>query len=548
MKSKYAVGLDFGTLSVRALLVDIYSGEEVSTCTFDYPHGVMERNTPAGTWALQDPQDYLDGLTEVIQGVMQASGVSAEEIVGIGIDVTATTMIAVDEQGNPLCMSDEFRDEPQAYIKLWKHHGAEAEAEQILKLAQERQEDWLKYYGGVVSSEWMLPKILETLHFAPKVYEKARFMEVTDWLVMRLTGKEVRAACGAGYKLFYRHGQGYPSREFLRELDPRLENLVEEKLNAPLLNVGDRAGELIPEMADLLGLLPGTPVAAGFIDAHASVLAAGITSPGTMMIIVGTSSCHLLLSEKEIPVPGVGGLVYNGILPGYYGYEAGQSCVGDHFRWFTHNCVPAEYHREAEEKGLDVHQLLTEKLHGYRAGDSGLLALDWFNGVRTPLADFDLNGLILGMNLMTKPEEIYLALIEATAYGTRWILEQFEETGVHIDNIVLSGGIPAKNRMLVQVYSDVCHREIRLCGTSNASGYGAALVGISAASPEYTGYTSIAEIAGKLGKKGEEVFTSDPQNAKVYNGLYNEYRKLAGYFGNGQNDVMKYLNTLRKER
>ena len=218
MKRKYVIGLDFGTLSVRALLVDIYSGEEVSSCTFDYPHGVMERNTPAGTWALQDPQDYLDGLTEVIRGVMKSPGISAEEVVGIGIDVTATTMIAVDDQGMPLCMTEEFRDEPQAYIKLWKHHGAEAEAEQILKLAEERQEDWLKYYGGVVSSEWMLPKILETLRYAPEVYEKARFMEMTDWLVMRLTGKETRAACGAGYKIFYRPGQGYPSREFLREL------------------------------------------------------------------------------------------------------------------------------------------------------------------------------------------------------------------------------------------------------------------------------------------------------------------------------------------
>ena len=306
-------------------------------------------------------------------------------------------------------------------------------------------------------------------------------MEALDWIIWQMTGEETRSACGAGYKAFYRHDSGYPTKDFFKALDPAMENIVEEKLDAPIKSIGETAGYLTDSMARELGLLAGTPVGTGIIDAHSSLPGCGIGKPGTMMIIVGTSSCHMMLSETEAGIAGVGGLVKDGIMPGYFGYEAGQCCVGDHFAWFTDNCVPESYEQEARSRGISIHQLLTEKLSGYKAGQSGLLALDWFNGVRSPLMDFNLNGLIMGMNLLTKPEEIYLSLIEATAYGTRMIIEQFENAGVPVNALVLSGGIPAKNKMLVQVYADVCNKEIRISGTDQASALGAAILGIAAA-------------------------------------------------------------------
>lgn len=552
--AKYSIGLDYGTLSVRALLVNIETGEEAGVSVYEYPHGVMDTQLPTGeklplNWALQEPQDYLEGLLYTVKDIMDQSGVLPEEIVGIGVDFTSSTILPVQADGSPLCQTEEFKREPHAYVKLWKHHGGEAEAEYIDKIAKERNEKWLDFYGGKVSSEWMVPKVLETLHHAPEVYEKAdRFLEALDWIVWQLTGEETRTVCGVGYKTFYHHEMGFPCKEFFRALDPRMENFVEEKVSAPIKIVGETAGYLTETMAETLGLLPGTPVGAGIIDAHASVPGSGIAKPGELMIIMGTSSCHLLLSEKEAGIPGVGGLVKDGILPGYFGYEAGQCCVGDHFAWFTANCVPESYEIEAREKQIGIHQLLVEKLDGYRAGQSGLLALDWFNGVRSPLMDFNLNGMIMGMNLLTKPEEIYLALIEATGYGTRLIVEQFEQAGVEIDSVVLSGGIPMKNPMLVQVYTDILNREIRVSETTQACAFGSAILGAAAASEEVTGYKSVHEIVAKIGKSGGKIYRPREDNVKVYDQLYAEYRTLSEYFGRGTNNVMKRLNKIREDR
>lgn len=548
---KYVLGLDYGTLSVRALLLNIETGEETSVSVFEYPHGVMDSQLPGGEklpsdFALQYPEDYLDGLKNTVCSVMQKSGICPEQIAGIGIDFTSSTILPVNKDAVPLCFLEEFRSEPHAYVKLWKHHGGEAEAVQIDELAKECGEKWHSIYGGKVSGEWMMPKILETIHYAPHVYRTADYyIEALDWLVWKMTGQLTLSECMAGYKAFYHEGDGYPGADFFGKLSPEMEQVIADKMSAPLKKSGEIAGYLSDEMAQFLGLRPGIPVASGMIDAHASVLGSGICEPGTMMVIVGTSSCHMILSETENGIPGVGGLVKDGILPGYFGYEAGQSCVGDHFEWFVQNCVPAAYKKEAEQKGIGVHQLLEEKLKGYRAGQSGLLALDWFNGVRSPLMDFNLNGLILGMNLQTKPEEIYLALIEATAYGTRMILDSFEEAGIPVDSIVLGGGIPKKNRMLVQVYSDVCNRTIRICGSSNASARGAAILGAAAGKDE-TGFANVAEAVKQLGSIQDEVFAPDPENARIYKQLYAEYKTLHDYFGKGGNDVMKRLNAMRR--
>ena len=552
--SKYAIGVDYGTLSVRALMVDIHTGEEVATSIYEYPHGVMEEHIPSGKrlapcWALQDPQDYLEGLIITVRNVMAQKKAFPEEVIGIGVDFTSSTVLPVKADKTPLCHLEKFKDEPHAYVKLWKHHGAEEEAQIIDRIAKERGEKWLPLYGGKVSSEWMIPKVLETLRHAPKVYEEAdRMMEALDWIIWEMTDEETRSACGAGYKAFYRHDTGYSSNDFFKALDPRMEHFIEEKMDAPIKAIGETAGYLCESMARQLGLLAGTPVGTGIIDAHSSLPGCGIGQPGIMMIIVGTSSCHMMLSETEAGISGVGGLVKDGIMPGYFGYEAGQCCVGDHFAWFVDNCVPESYAQEARERGISVHQLLTDKLKDYKAGQSGLLALDWFNGVRSPLMDFNLNGLIMGMNLLTKPEEIYLSLIEATAYGTRMIIESFEDAGVPVDSIVLSGGIPVKNHMLVQVYADICKKNIRISATTQASALGAAILGAAAASEQVTGYKNASEIAQKIGQVEDKIYTPNPDNTEVYDKLYEEYKTLHKYFGTRENDVMKRLNKIREER
>jgi len=552
--AKYALGLDYGTLSVRALLIDIHTGAEIASNVYEYEHGVMEESIPCGKklpsgWALQHPQDYLNGLVSTVKAVMKESGVSPEDVVGIGLDFTAATVIASKADGTPLCLLPEFKDEPHAYVKLWKHHGAEEEAGMIDQIAKERGESWLNIYGNKISSEWMIPKVLETLRHAPDVYEAAdRFIDAGDWLIWLLTGEETRSACYVGYKSFYHHETAYPSNEFFKALDPRMEHFIEEKMDAPIKGVGERAGYLTAEMAEKLGLKAGTPVGITIIDAHAGVLGAGVSKPGTMLIIVGTSGCHLFMSDEVVETPGICGIVKDGTLPGYFTYEAGQSCVGDHFAWAAKNCVPERYEKEAREQGISIHQLLTKKLEGYKPGQSGLVALDWYNGVRSPLMDFNLNGMIIGMNLLTKPEDIYLALIEATAYGTRIIIETLENAGIPVNRIVLSGGIPMKNKMLVQIYSDVCKKDIRICGSSNASAMGAAMLGIVAADESVTGYKNASQVVETLGKINEEVYSPIPERAAVYDKLYAEYKQLHEYFGKGGNDVMKRLNAIRDEQ
>lgn len=552
--TKYAIGLDFGTLSVRALLLNIETGEEVKISVFEYPHGVMGTMLPCGkqipaNGALQHPGDYIEGLKHTVKDIMEGGGILPEEVVGIGIDFTASTILPTLADGRPLCFLEEFEKEPHAYVKLWKHHGGEAQAVYIDEIAKKRGEKWPHLYGGKISGEWMLPKVLETLQCAPKVYDKAdRFIEAMDWIVWQMTAEETRSVSGLRYKAFYNHETGHPLREFLAALDGRLENFIADKMEAPIKEIGEMAGCLSESMAHELGLLPGTPVGTPMIDAHAGVLGGGVTKPGEMMIIVGTSFCHLLLLEKQADVKGICSLVKDGILPGYFAYEAGQSGGGDHFAWFTKNCVPESYELEARDKHMSIHQLLCKKLEGYQAGQSGLLALDWFNGVRSPLTDFNLNGLIMGMNLQTKPEEIYLALIEATAYGTRVIIEEFEKAGVAIDSIVLSGGIPMKNPMLVQVYADILNRQISVCKTAQAGAAGAAMLGTAAAPSAVTGYRNLVEIVEKLGKRGDKIYVPNPNNREAYDQLFEEYKTLLSYFGEGANDVMKRLNRMRSDK
>ncbi len=550
--SKYTIGVDFGTASGRAAVVDVKTGIELADSIFEYPHGVMDSHLPDGNplgldWALQHPQDYIDVLCHTIPDVMNSSGVSPDDVIGIGIDFTACTILPVKKDGTPLCTLPEFKSEPNAYVKLWKHHAAQDKANIINEKADKTGQQWIKRYGGKVSGEWQLPKVWQTLDEAPQIYDEADyFVEAADWVTWQLCGVLTKNTCCAGYKGLWHHKDGYPSKEFLKALDPRLENFVEDKLNYPIAQLCSRVGGLTKTMALKLGLNEGTTVTAPIIDAHAAFPAVKITKPDTLLAIMGTSTCHIVVSEEEHLVPGISGVVAGGVYPGLYAYEAGQACVGDHFSWFVENCVPPSYFEEAKAQNINIHQLLRRKAEKQKPGQSGLVALDWWNGNRSTLVDGDLTGMVLGMTLRTKPEDIYRALIEATAYGTRKIVETYISNGVKINEIIASGGISQKDPMTMQIYADVLNLPIKIAGTTQCGALGSSIYAAVAAGEENGGYADIFTAAKAMGKLKDSVYTPKKDNVALYNLLYMEYNVLYDYFGTGANDVMKRLKALKK--
>lgn len=551
--AKYAIGVDYGTLSGRALIVNVETGEEISSAVLDYPHGVMDEKLPSGKklpldWALQHPQDYLDVLFKTIPEVLQKSKVSPNDIIGLGVDFTACTILPAKKNGVPLCFLESFKDEPHAYCKLWKHHAAQDHANRLNDIAKARNEKWLNNYGGKISSEWAIPKMWQVLEEAPEIYDEAdTFIEAADWIIWQLTGQESRNACTAGYKELWNKRTGFPSKDFFKALDPKLENVVEDKLSENIFSMGEKAGCLTSEMAAKIGLKEGTAVAVPIIDAHVFIPAVGVAETGKMVAIMGTSTCHMLLGSTEKQVPGICGVVEDGILPGFFGYEAGQSCVGDHFQWFIENCLPYDYYNEAKQQNKNIHQLLREKAEKQKPGEHGLVALDWWNGNRSVLVDVDLTGVILGMTLSTKPEDIYRALIEATAYGTRIIIETFIENGVDVNEFYAAGGIAKKDPMTMQIYADIIKMPIRIAGSDQAGALGSSIFGAVAAGKENGGYDDVFSAAKAMGKVLNTVYYPKSENSAIYDNLFSEYKILHDYFGRGANDVMKRIKAIKRD-
>jgi L-ribulokinase len=553
MKVLYAIGVDYGTESGRALLVDIATGEEIASHVTPYPHGVIDERLPYSgvklghDWALQHPDDYLEVLKRSVPQVIRQSGVDPDNIIGIGIDFTACTMMPLDVAGKPLCLLEEWKDNPHSWVKLWKHHAAQDEANRINEIALQRKEEFLPRYGGKLSSEWMVAKVLQILNEAPEIYEQTDlFVEAVDWVVMQMTGSLIRNSCTAGYKALWHKQDGFPDDAFFRELDPRLEDLAQTKLRGPIASIGTKAGGLNAEMAKWLGLKPGTAVAIGNVDAHAMVPAVGVVTPGKLVLAMGTSTCHLLLSDKEVHAEGICGVVEDGIVEGYYGYEAGQSAVGDIFAWFVDEAVPEYVKQNAQQMNIGVHEWLEKQASALRPGESGLLGLDWWNGNRSVLMDADLTGMIIGLTLQTKPEEIYRTLLEATAFGTRKIIEAFLDSGVAVDQLVACGGLPQKNRLLMQIYADVTGREIKIAASVQTAALGAAMFGAVAAGAGAGGYASIVEAAARMARIREESFKPIAENVRIYDLLYSEYSRLHDYFGRGENHIMKRLKELKQ--
>jgi L-ribulokinase len=537
----YVIGVDFGTLSGRAVVVSVADGAELGTAVHEYAHRVIEDRLP-GTdvrlgpdWALQSPHDWLDVLRTAVPEAVAAAGIDPAKVVGLGTDFTACTVLPTTADGTPLC--EQTPERPHAWPKLWKHHAAQAHADRINALAAERGEAWLPRYGGKISSEWQFAKGLQVLEEDPEVYARAeRWIEAADWIIWQLTGVETRNVCTAGYKGIHQDG-GYPSEEFLAALNPGFAGFT-AKLGHELSPLGGLAGRLTEQAAEWTKLPAGIAIAVGNVDAHVTSAAADAVRPGQMVAIMGTSTCHVMPSDQLSEVPGMCGVVRDGIVPGLWGYEAGQSGVGDIFAWFVDNAVPASYATAAEERGQSVHEYLTELAAAQEVGRHGLVALDWHNGNRSVLVDHNLSGVIVGQTLSTRPEDVYRALIEATAFGARVIVETFEAAGVPVEDFVVAGGL-LKNRFLMQVYADVLRRPLSVIGSDQGPALGSAIHAAVAAGA----YEDIQRAAAAMGKRYENAYLPDKARADAYDRLYAEYRKLHDHFGDG-----RMLHTLRAIR
>jgi L-ribulokinase len=554
MASKYTIGLDYGTNSVRALVVDVRTGEEVGSSVFAYPSGrqgiLLDPRDPE--LARQNPADYLLGLEKSVRGALAEAagrpGFEPVDVVGIGVDTTGSTVIPVDADGEPLAFDPRFRGNLNAQVWLWKDHTGHAEAREITRMAAELRPQYLAKCGGIYSSEWFWSKILHCLRVDPEVFTAAySWVEHADWVPAVLAGTQSpkrmrRSICAAGHKaMFHTAWGGYPDEAFLAALDERLAR-VRQTLPERAHNVSESAGSLTEEWAERLGLRAEIPVAVGAFDAHLGAIGSGIR-PGTLVKIIGTSTCDLMVSplDGELPdVPGLCGIVPESVLPGQYGLEAGQSAVGDIFNWFVDSIRPDGH----------GHEELTAEAERLRPGESGLLALDWHNGNRTVLVDQRLSGMILGLTLHTRPAEIYRALVEATAFGARVIMERYEEYGVPVQRIVNCGGIAAKNPLVMQIYADVMGRPIQISRSAQTCALGAAVSAAVVAGPQGGGYAGFPEAVESMTAVQDVVFAPILENREVYDRIFSVYRRLHDAFGvqNTTDDLYDVMKTLLEIR
>ncbi|MBR4289737.1 MAG: ribulokinase [Oscillospiraceae bacterium] len=549
----YTIGLDFGSLSCRGVLADVKSGRIAAEAEFAYPHRILTDALPDGTplsgdWCLQHPGDYLAALDHILPALLRKSGIASDAVIGIGVDFTASTVMAVDENFRPLC--ETYPSRPHAWPKLWKHHGARKQAEKLTALCKAQAPQYLAWYGGKISPESLTAKVLQVFEEDPEIFRKAHsFVEAMDYITSLLCGKAVFGASAAVAKAMYSAGCGYPGADFFGAYHPSLGKLPEEKLagryeHADIAAPWEKAGSLCPEMAARFGLKAGIAVSAPQMDAYAAMPGIGIAKPGVMLLVVGTSTGIMLLSKEKKCVEGVTACLPDTYYPGLWGYGSGQASVGDAFGWFVENCVPEAYRQAAQQRKLSLHQYLTELAATLRPGESGLLALDWLGGNRSCLGNPSLSGLVLGLTLQTKPEHIYRALLEATAFGARVIVEAYRQAGVPVEEIRVCGGIANKNPLMMQIYADVLGLPLMVSRCTQAPALGAAIYAAAAA-----GVGDIFEMVQTMSNRSCTVYEPDSAHRDVYNSLFREYRRLHDCFGRGENTVMERLRAIaQKER
>jgi L-ribulokinase len=528
MSSAISLGLDFGTESVRAILVNA-TGTQLGIATSNYAHGQITERLPGTNeslpprYALQSPSDWIDSAATATRDVIATAGISGADIVGIGVDFTSCTMLATNRDGKPICELDSFKQVPLAWPKLWKHHGAIEQTDRMNRIATARQEGFLKRYGGTIGLEWFFPKILETIEHAPQVAAAAEvWLEAGDWFVWQLVGgpaeQLTRSTCQAGYKAMWSAADGYPTSDFFSAVHPELARAASHCLPGVMRSPGERAGGLTKAMAERMGLKAGTPVSAAIIDAHAAVPGVGAAEPGTLVMVLGTSSCHMLNSHVLADVTGVAGIVEGGILPGMYGYETGQAAVGDAFAWLR------------KLLGLESFDAIAASARQLPPGANGVLCLDWMNGCRTPLMNGAVRGAFTGLGLEHGPQHLYLALMEGSAFGLRWIVEMLREGGVPIHRFVATGGLPHHNRAIVEVYADVLGTEIEIHPSTQGPAIGAAVLGMIAAGPQASGFENVIEASKQMAGAPDgrqDIVCPRPERTKRYDQLYQDYRRLA---------------------
>ena len=558
---KYTVGVDFGTLSARAVIVDVSNGKVISDAVSAYSHGVIDEHLPfsderlPADFALLHPQDYIDSFRIAVSGAIEKAQIDENNIIGIGIDFTCCTLLPIKADGSPLCFDDEFKNEPHAFVKLWKHHAAQPYADRFNEVAKELCPELLDRFGGRVSPEWMFPKIMETLDKAPSVYDAADyFIEAGDFITYLLTGRLTKGYVLAAYKALYHHEDGYPPKELFAALDKRLEDLIETKLNMPMVYTSEAAGYVDPLSRKKFGVPEGAPwlpdgiaVSCPLPDAHAVASALNASHDGDMFALFGTSSNYMLISNEYQIMDGICGVVKDGLYPGFYAYEAGLCCFGDHFEWAVKNVCPESYHKEAEQLGISDIEYISKKAHSLAPGESGVIALNWFNGNRNPLTDYFLSGAFIGLTLATKPEDLFRALVEANAFGTRLIIENFEKNGVKVDKMTAAGGITFKSPFIMQVLADVLGKELHTSSYLHSSSLACAIYASVAAGEKAGGYDELDEACKVMSDPCPTVYVPNPEAHAIYDRLYAEYIALVDHFGRGGNDVMKRLRTISAE-
>lgn len=545
---KYAIGVDFGTLSARAIVASLEDGHTLGEGVSAYAKGVMTTALPDGTplpggdWALADPLDYWESLKACVKGALDCAAVPEKDVLSIAIASTACTLLPVAEDFTPLCALPGFAGRPHACAKLWKHHRAQAFAQHMTDVAREMELPILNDYGGSISSEWAVPKAMEILAEDPACYAAAdRFMQLSDWLTARLVGNpDVQNASVLAYKGMWQHHGGFPDDTYFSAIGARVPEIIHQKLRGRRIPAGGLAGTLTVSAAKALGLCPGTAVGMAHTDAHAAALGVGACQEGDYVYILGTSSCAHFLSREKISVPGVTGAIEDGLVPGLTCYSAGQACVGDMLDWFIHRAVPPEVSKEADRQNRSVHSLLEQQAAAQRPGECAVTALDWWNGNRSVLGNAALSGLLVGLTMDTRPADIYRALLDSIAFGHREIWENFRKRGLMPGRIILCGGIARKNRLLSQIMADVLNCPVSISKEAQATAKGAAICAATALGGE-PGYASLAEAANHMKDDMAQTLPPIPGHVSDYDRLYGIYHRIHEFFGRENPELMGSL-------
>lgn len=549
--SKYTIGLDFGALSGRAVLYDVENGNTIEASTYDYRHSLMQKFLPDGTkvpykFSLQHPQDYIDTMVITIKDITE--NISVDDIIGIGIDFSASTTLPVNSEGTPMCFFTDFQSEPNAYAKSWNHHSSKKYAIKMTELAQKKYPDIINRYGGSIASAWLFPKLWELIEQAPDLYEEmSYYIEAGDWIVWQLTGKQVRSTAFAGFKGMWNSKDGYPSKDFLNELNPKLAEAVETKLNAPIKPIYSLAGKLTKATAKMLGLKAGTCVAIANADNQAVIPAVKAIKNNQLVATMGTNVSYMINSNIEMFLNGISGVCKDSLLPNKYGYIAGPNPLGENFAWFMTNAIPPDYHQEAKSQNRNLHSYLAQLMMKLKPGESGIIAFDWFKGNRAIRSDFDLSAMFFGITSNTKTEEIYRALIESSCFSAKKVIELLRENHFEIDEMYCVGALPEKNPFIMQLYADILNMPIKISGCDQSPALGSAIIAAFVAGSKNGGYDSFEEACEKMGKIKDRIYTPITENVEIYETLYDIYCELYDILAIENNNVLHKLRKIGHE-